>query len=130
MAHWVLGMAFEQVDDRARAITAFRRADDLSSGNLMIRGLLGRMLALDGRADEARRILDDLTSRHGREAAPAELTGLVHAGLGDVAAAFDCFERAAREGSYLLAFLNVSPLFDSLRSDRRFDPLLRLTRLG
>jgi DNA-binding winged helix-turn-helix (wHTH) protein/Flp pilus assembly protein TadD len=130
LAHWILGMAYEQTGDPARAVAALRRADDLSSGNLMIRSLLGRILALDGSEDEARRILNDFSSRHGRAAAPAELTGLVHAGLGDFGTAFDCYERAAREGSYLLSFLNVSPLFDSLRSHRRFGPLLRLTRLG
>jgi len=130
LAHWVLGIAHEQTGERARAVAALRRADDLSSGNLMIRGLLGRILARDGSDDEARRILNDLTSRHGRDAAPAELTGLVHAGLNDFGAAFDCFERAAREGSYLLSFLNVSPLFDVLHSHQRFTALRRLAGLA
>jgi DNA-binding winged helix-turn-helix (wHTH) protein/Flp pilus assembly protein TadD len=130
LAYWILGMAYEQTGERARAVAALRRGDDLSSGNLIIRGLLGRILALDGSDNEARRLLDDLTGRQGRETAPAELTGLVHAGLGDLDGAFDCFERAARDGSYLLAFLRVSPLFDSLRSHQRFGPLLGLTRLG
>ena len=44
-------------------------------------------------------------------------------------AAFDCFERAAREGGYLLSFLNVSPLFDSLRSHERFETLQRMVCL-
>jgi DNA-binding winged helix-turn-helix (wHTH) protein/Tfp pilus assembly protein PilF len=130
LAHWFLGLAYEQSGDDTRAIAAFRQADEFSAGNLMVRGVLGRILALRGNIDEARRILDDLTNRHGRDAAPAEIAGIVHAGLGDADAAFDCFERGAREGSYLLSFLNVSPLFDSLRSHDRFGALLRLVRLG
>jgi len=49
---------------------------------------------------------------------------------GDVPSAIDWFERAAREGSYLLSFLNVSPLFDSFRSHERFSTLQRLMRLA
>jgi DNA-binding winged helix-turn-helix (wHTH) protein/Tfp pilus assembly protein PilF len=130
LAHWFLGMAYEQIGQPASAIAAFRQADDFSAGNLLVRGVLGRILALHGNVSEGRRMLDDLTSRHGRDAAPSEIAGMIHDGLGDIDAAFDCFQRAAREGSYLLSFLNVSPIFDSLRSHERFDALLRLVRLG
>ena len=130
LAHWVIGMAQEQSGEPARAIAAFRLADDCSAGNPMVRALLGRSLALDGNVEDARHILDDMAGSHGRPAAPAELAGIVHASLGDTRAAFDCFERAARQGSYLLSFLNVSFLFDALRSHERFGALQRLVRLG
>ena len=130
LAHWVLGMAYEQLGDRPRAAVGLQHADDFSRGNLMVRGLLGRILALCGRIDEARGILKDLTTRNARDAAPAEAVGMVHAGLGDMNSAFDCFDHAAREGSYLLSFLNVSPVFNSLRSHQRFRTLQRLVRLA
>lgn len=130
LAHWVLGLAYEQIGDHARAVAAWHRADDLSAGNLMVRGVLGRSAALCGNGDEARRILNDVTGRRGPDAAPAEIAGLIHAGLEDLDAAFDCFERAAHDGSYLLSFLNVSPLFDSLRLHPRFAALQRAVRLG
>lgn len=130
LAHWVNGLACEQIGEQAHAIAALRLADDCSGGNLMVRGVLGRMLARCGNVEEARRILNDVASRGGRDAAPAEIAGMIHAGLGDADAAFDCFERAAGNGSYLLSFLNVSPLFDSLRSHERFSRLQRLVRLG
>ena len=130
LAHWVLGLAYEQIGDQGRAIAALHRADDLSAGNLMVRGALGRIVALCGNSDEARRILNDVTSRRRADAAPAEIAGLIQAGLDDLDAAFDCFERAARDGSYLLSFLNVSPVFDSLRPHPRFAALQRAVRLG
>ena len=130
LAHWVLGMGYEQLGDLPRATAALRDADDFSGGNLMTRGLLGRILALCGSIDGARDILKDLTTRKARDAVPADLVGMVHAGLGDMDAAFDWFDRAAREGSYLLSFLNVSPLFNSLRSHPRFGTLQRLVRLA
>lgn len=43
---------------------------------------------------------------------------------------FEWFERAAAEGDYLLSFLSVSPVFDSLRSELRFGALQRLVRLA
>lgn len=130
LAHWVLGQAYEQLGDQSRATVALRQADDLSEGNMMVHGLLGRMHALCGRVDDARAILQDLVTRPARQAAPAEIVGLVHASLGDMETAFECFHRGAREGSYLLSFLNVSPLFDSLRSHQRFAALQRALGLA
>ena len=112
-----------------RAVAALQRADDFSGGNPIARGVLGRAIALSGRVDEGRGILQDMTLRNAREAAPADAVGILHAGLGNLDAAFDCFERAAREGGYLLSFLNVSPLFDSLRSHERFETLQRMVCL-
>jgi len=125
LAHWVLGLAYEQLGDRPRATAALQRADEIAEGNFMVRGLLGRMYAVCGRVNEARTILHELTTRPVRQTAPGEIVGLVHAGLGDTRAAFECFHRAAREGSYLLSFLNVSPLFDPLRSQPPFAALQR-----
>ena len=130
LAHWILGLSYEQISDSTRAIEALQKADELSSGNLMVRGMLGRILGLRGSTDEACQLLDEILSRRGRDTAPAEIAGLIHAGLDDASAAFDCFERAAREGSYLLIFLNVSPVFDQLRSHQRFGALQRLVRLA
>ena len=130
LAHWVLGMAYEQLGDQSSATAALRQADDLSEGNVMVHGLLGRMHALCGRIDDAQAILEDLITRPARQAPPAEIVGLVHASLGNTDAAFECFHRAAREGSYLLSFLNVSPIFDPLRSQQRFAKLQRVLGLA
>ena len=130
LAHWVLGLAYEQLGDQSSATVALQQAHDRSEGNLMVYGLLGRMHALCGRIDEAERILEELVVRPARQAPPAEIVGLIHASLGNTDAAFDCFHRAAREGSYLLSFLNVSPLFDSLRSRQRFGTLQRVLGLA
>lgn len=130
LSHWVLGMTYEQLGDLPRAVDALQRADDFSGGNPMARGVLGRMLALCGRVDDARGVLNDLTTRSADDAAPADTVAIVHAALENIDAAFDWFERAGREGSFLLSFLNVSPLFDSLRSHERFGSLRRLLRLA
>ena len=96
----------------------------------MARGLLGRILALCGHVDEARSTLRDLTTRKVSGAIPAEAVGMIHAGLGDMDSTFEWFDRAATEGGYLLSFLNVSAVFDSLRPHPRFDALRRLVGLA
>lgn len=72
----------------------------------------------------------DLTSRDAAKSAPPEAVALIHAGLGDTEAAFDWLEGAAHAGAFFLTYLNVSPLFDSLRSEPRFGALQRLVRLA
>ena len=130
LAHWVLGMAYEQRSESLLALDALRHADEFSGGNPMARGLLGRILALCGHVDEARSTLRDLTTRKVSGAIPAEAVGMIHAGLGDMDSTFEWFDRAATEGGYLLSFLNVSAVFDSLRPHPRFDALRRLVRLA
>lgn len=52
----------------------------------------------------------------------------VYTGLGDKDQAFAWLEKAFQEHSYYMAYLKVFPLDDPLRSDPRFDDLLR--RIG
>jgi hypothetical protein len=47
----------------------------------------------------------------------------VYVGLGETELAFECLERAARERNWLIAWLHLDPLWDSLRGDPRFQKL-------
>ena len=52
----------------------------------------------------------------------------VYAALGEADAAFDWLERAYERRSLMIRWIQVDPSFDSLRSDPRFQDLLR--RIG
>jgi tetratricopeptide (TPR) repeat protein len=80
LAHWVLGMAYEQLGDASRAVAALRQADDLSGGNPMVLGILGRSLSLLGQTDDARQILNRLTPVKLRDAPAADVVALIHTG--------------------------------------------------
>jgi hypothetical protein len=51
-------------------------------------------------------------------------------GLGDNDEAFVWFERAYEEQSNILIYIKVSPWFDPLRSDPRFQDLVRRVGLN
>jgi adenylate cyclase len=97
-------------------------------------GLLGYVLARAGERAEAERILAELLAQWQAGGGDASFVASVYAGLGNLDEAFAWLERAVDEGSFLTVpghanHLFVSgPLFEELRSDPRFPPLL--ARLG
>ena len=54
----------------------------------------------------------------------------IYAQLGDKDEAFEWLEKAYERRTYLMMYLKVAPNLDPLRSDPRFDDLLRRTGLG
>lgn len=49
---------------------------------------------------------------------------MIHIGLGETDNAFAWLEKALDARDWQMALLNVEPLFDSVRSDRRFAALV------
>ncbi len=54
---------------------------------------------------------------------------LIFAGLGEKDKAFEWLQKAYEDRSAYLVYLNVEPIWDSLRSDPRFTDLLQRMRL-
>jgi DNA-binding winged helix-turn-helix (wHTH) protein/TolB-like protein/Tfp pilus assembly protein PilF len=52
-------------------------------------------------------------------------TAMIYVGMGEKERAFEYLEKSYREKEYLLLYLKVDPLWDSLRSDTRFKDLLQ-----
>ncbi|MEO5896794.1 MAG: hypothetical protein ABIS06_13940 [Vicinamibacterales bacterium] len=84
---------------------------------------LGYAYATSGKRDEALAILGKLkTTREHRS--PAELAAL-YVGLGDKEGALALLERAYRERDEQLQYLKVEAHFHALRSEPRFQDLVR-----
>jgi len=96
-----------------------------SGGNAVIIGTLGFALAAAGRRDDAKALVDELDARAGAHYVPAFNYAMIYVGLGDVDRAFEYLDRAFDERSSWLVSLNIEPLLDSIRDDRRFADLLR-----
>jgi tetratricopeptide (TPR) repeat protein len=92
-------------------------------------GLLGWAYGLAGRRDEAREVLEELLERSRREYVRPSSLVVVFIGLNEKDKALEWLERAYQERDGHLVLLKVDPGFDPLRSDPRFDDLLRWVNL-
>ena len=107
----------------AEAINEYQTAISLNgetTGGLID---LGYAYAMSGKRAEALAILNKLKTSKGY-VSPGGLATL-YAGLGDKEAAFQSLERAYSAHDIRLLSLKFDPHYDSLRSDPRFQELLR-----
>ncbi len=109
------------------AIIAFRRVIELG-GEPGYRIYLGAAYAKAGEREQAQTILRQL--ENGEDyISPGELA-VLYAALGDYDKTFAAFDRAYDAHDAQLQFLMVEPAFDALRSDSRFQDLLRRVGLA
>lgn len=123
VARWGMALVYQQMGRHVEAIDILEKV--AASPNM--RSSLAHAYALAGRQSEAQAILDELGARSQEAYVPAYFFALIHAGLGDRDQAIEWLERAYQERSSVLAYLQVDPRIDNLRSDPRFHALL--TRL-
>jgi hypothetical protein len=86
----------------------------------------GYLYAKAGRVNEARTVLaefDDLV--HHDRYASAYAIAVIYAGLGDRERVFSYLDAALRERSHWLVWLKRDPRWNDVRSDRRFQDLVR-----
>jgi serine/threonine-protein kinase len=121
LGHWALGLAYEQKGMYEEAVGAARRAVALSGGSVLLKSNLGRACALLGRTDEARAVLAELEAGG---VSPYRLA-TVRLALGEREAALSELERACRERDHWMVWLKVDPMLESLRSEPRFEELVR-----
>lgn len=125
VAHWGLGLAYEQKGMMAPALAAFEKSVELTQRGTNALASLGRAYAVSGRTQEARKILEELTNRAKQKNISAYQIALVHIGLDEKDRAFEALERAFKERSTLLTYLKMDPRLDPLRDDPRYRELLR-----
>jgi TolB-like protein/tetratricopeptide (TPR) repeat protein len=117
---WYQGRAEDAVAALEKALSHSREALSLA--------YLGHVYGRLGRTDEARRLLQELEELRARGQAPPIAFAVIHAGLGEIDAAFDWLEADYRLRDGRLFWLPGTPGLDPLHSDARFADLLR--RIG
>jgi len=111
------------------ALAEARRAETYSGGQAAPVMLLGRAYSLAGDAAKARRQLVRLQELSAQKYIPAFYTAALLAGLDENDMAFEWFRKACGERSNYLIYLKVDPSLDNLRTDPRFQDLLRAVGL-
>ena len=110
------------------AIAELKKAVELSGGSPITVANLARAYAGSGDRSEALNLLEDLKRRSNDTSSHATETAMVYAALGDIDHAMQCLERG-----YVERFnpgVLLRPSFDSIRSDPRFQDLLRRVGLA
>ena len=92
----------------------------LDSGWVPIRSERASALALEGKTDEARKVLDEVKALIGQQVVDPGMIASVYADLGDAAEVFRWLQRALGEHSTQAEFLLADPKLDRYRSDPRF----------
>jgi TolB-like protein/DNA-binding winged helix-turn-helix (wHTH) protein/Flp pilus assembly protein TadD len=126
IGHYELGQALEQKHMHDEAISEFQRAIELSGHSGAFDSNLGYAYAVSGRKEEAIKIVNDLEARHDQNPSADADIALIYVGLGDQDQAMISLNKAC-EARFKASIL-LRPAFDPLRSDARFQDLLR--RIG
>jgi serine/threonine protein kinase/Flp pilus assembly protein TadD len=123
VAQTFFGYVYADMGNFSEAIAAYNEAAKLGDKTTSSQIYLGNAYARAGRRDEARAILNEL-QRTTQYVSPGELA-VLYAGLGERDQAFQCLERAYAAHDIQLQYLKVDPGIDPLRSDPRFQDLVR-----
>jgi tetratricopeptide (TPR) repeat protein len=125
-ALWFLALSLEQKGQLTESIAKLEKAVSLSAAS-HFRALLGRAYALAGERTKAQNILEELKTLFWRQYVSPFDIAVVYTGLGDRTSAFQWLEEAYQQRVFRIVELTL-PMFDSLRSDTRWQDLVR--RIG
>ena len=118
-------MLYEQTSDLPGALEEMEQASTLAGdGSVNAIASLGHAYAVAGQKDKAEK-LQELEDRANHEHASGYQFALISLGLGDKDRALSALEQAFRDRSTLLIYLKMDPRFDELRSEPRFQYILR-----
>ncbi len=128
--HYFLPAAYQQKGMYGEAIAEFKKAVPLTRGSEWApsKAGLGHVYAASGKKSEARTFLDELKHASEKEYVPANSIALIYAGLGEKDQAFAWLDKGYEQRAFQMQWLKIEPRWDSLRSDPRFQDLMR--RIG
>jgi TolB-like protein/DNA-binding winged helix-turn-helix (wHTH) protein len=124
-AHAVLGLATEAQGNYAKAILEFQKALQLSDGRpTTYLDYLGHAYAISGNRPKAEKILTELNEKI-KDGSTPDYRVATLVGLGEKDQALKDLEDGFEKGPYGFMWFKVDPRFDALRSDSRFEDLMR-----
>jgi TolB-like protein/DNA-binding winged helix-turn-helix (wHTH) protein/Tfp pilus assembly protein PilF len=124
-AYSALGRVYTLKGMYEDAIAQFRKAVDLSGGAPGPLSALGYTYGVWGKRDEALKIVQQLRLLSKRRYVSPYDIALVYVGLGEKDVAFDWLQKAVADRSISPVPLTSAKEMDSMRSDPRFQDLLR-----
>ncbi len=127
--HRMMGQAYLLDSKYDVGLAEIKRALDMSGNNPMILGGLGWGYAVAGLRAEAQNVLDELKKRSEREYIRPYYFAQIYSGLGEKDLAFKWLVKAYEQNDISLATILGDETLDNLRSDSRFNLILRKMEL-
>ena len=127
--HFELGRAYEQKRMFKEAISELTTAVSLQKDMTFAIAALGHAFAVSGQTEKAQQLLGNLKKLSNQRYVSSADIAMIYVVLGDNDQAFAWLQKAFLERSWYLVLFRVDPRLDSLRSDPRFQALLRRVNL-
>jgi TolB-like protein/Flp pilus assembly protein TadD len=124
LGHWCLGVTDVAEKRYAEAVTEMQRANTLGAAPMYTFGL-GYAYAMSGDRTRAEAVIEALKKRPDNAYMPAYFIASIYGALNEKDLAFTWLERAYAVRDPQITYLLLDPFMDPLRSDRRFDALVR-----
>jgi TolB-like protein/Tfp pilus assembly protein PilF len=128
MLHFIAGRAYMRLNEHAKAIAHLKQARTETGEMPLMDAALGLAYAVSGEMAETLKLAEAFQSAAKKRYIPPTYLGMLFAGLGDKDKAMAWLEKAFEERADGLTWLNVEPMLDEVRSDPRFESLIR--RIG
>ena len=128
-ARWALGRAYVQKQEFEEAIDELQKTVSLSGGSPVYISALAFAYASSGKKAKAQETLEKLKGLSKQRYVSPYWVAIVYAGLGDNGKALDWLEKAYSERSGGMVWLKAEPQWDNVRSDHRFQDLVRQLKL-
>jgi serine/threonine-protein kinase len=119
------GRAFSLAEDYPHALELLEIAAKTDPETPSRLGALGQVYAWAGRHREARNCLARLHQLAEQRHVPGTCFAVIHLGLGEIEEALGWLETAVRRNDAPVLSIGVHPAYDALRSEPRFQALLR-----
>jgi serine/threonine-protein kinase len=127
LAHTVLCQTHSYKGEYAEAIAECEKARGLNDDPAVL-SFLAYAYARSGKREEAMKVVGQMHELARQRYVPKYGFGVAYAGLGDKDQAFQWLEGSLQDRSWEINYLNVDSNMDSLRSDPRFNDLVK--RIG
>ena len=107
------------------AISMLEKAVNLSKRRPYFLALLGHVLGISGKKNEARKIFEELVERSTQEYVSPLLFAWLHLALGENEQALDWFEKAFNEGHGPYLIFVEDSVYDGIRTTPQFRKILK-----
>jgi tetratricopeptide (TPR) repeat protein len=128
--HQTLAIVLVKQGRYEEALAEAQKSIELSKRSNASLAFLGHVYGRMGKRAEAEAVIKELQERFDKREADGRDLAVVYAGLDDKDQAFAWLEKAYADRSNFLAVLRLEPMLDLLKSDPRWNDLLKRVGLG